>query len=90
MIFTDGIELLISYLWSNFNRNTGMNDNLNKFIIPVFVVAYGDTEEESVAYVEQALDKTDFVFADGIFSVEVLEDEVFVSDVNESVGGTRG
>lgn len=53
-----------------------MKDDLEKFIVPVFVVTYGDNEDEAVTYVERALDKTDFVFEDGIFSVEVLEDEV--------------
>ena len=53
-----------------------MKDDLKKFIVPVFVVTYGDDEGEAVTYVERALDKTDFVFEDGIFSVEVLEDEV--------------
>jgi hypothetical protein len=53
-----------------------MKDDLKKFIVPVFVVTYGDDEGEAVTYVERALDKTDFVFEDGIFSVEILEDEV--------------
>lgn len=53
-----------------------MTNDLDKFIVPVFVVAYGETELEAVAYVEHALDSTEFVFEDGIFSVEVLEDEV--------------
>jgi hypothetical protein len=53
-----------------------MKDDLKKFIVPVFVVTYGDNEDEAVTYVERALDKTDLVFEDGIFSIEILEDEV--------------
>ncbi len=52
-----------------------MSDDLEKYIVPVFVVAYGDDEQEAVEYVEKALDTTELVFEDGIFSVEVLEDE---------------
>ncbi|NIP30639.1 MAG: hypothetical protein GTN59_08800 [Candidatus Dadabacteria bacterium] len=52
-----------------------MSDDLQKFIVPVFVTAYGDDEHEAVEYVLKALDTTELVFEDGIFSVEVLEDE---------------
>jgi hypothetical protein len=52
-----------------------MSDDLQKYIIPVFVVAYGDNEQEAIDYVLKALDTTELVFEDGIFSVEVLEDE---------------
>jgi len=53
-----------------------MKTDLEKFIVPVFVVAYGEDESDAVAYVEQALDSTELVYEDGIFSVELLEDEV--------------
>jgi len=49
---------------------------LEKWLVPVFIIAYGDSEEEAVAYVEHALDTTWFVREDGIYSAEVLSDEV--------------
>jgi len=53
-----------------------MSDELEKFIVPIFVVAYGEDESDAVTYVEKALDSTELVYEDGILSVEILEDEV--------------
>tara|TARA_R110000765_G_scaffold268701_1_gene367666 strand:- start:19 stop:210 length:192 start_codon:yes stop_codon:yes gene_type:complete len=47
---------------------------LNKYIVPVFIVSYGESATDAVNYVEHALDE--LVFEDGIFSAEILEDEV--------------
>ena len=49
---------------------------LKKYIVPIFVVSYGESESDAVEYVERALDTTELVFEDGIFSAEILEDEV--------------
>ena len=49
---------------------------LEKYIVPIFVVSYGESEADAVDYVEQALDSSGLVFEDGIFSAEILEDEV--------------
>ena len=49
---------------------------LKKYIVPIFVVSYGESESDAVHYVEQALDSSGLVFEDGIFSAEILEDEV--------------
>ena len=49
---------------------------LKKYIVPIFVVSYGESEADAVEYVEKALDTTELVFEDGIFSAEILEDEV--------------
>ena len=49
---------------------------LKKYIVPIFVVSYGESESDAVEYVEKALDTTELVFEDGIFSAEILEDEV--------------
>lgn len=51
-------------------------DDLKLYIVPMFVVAYGEHASEAVTYVEHALDSTELIYEDGIFSVEVLEDEV--------------
>lgn len=50
--------------------------DLGRWIVPVFVVAYGDDEDEAISYVEKAIDTTWFVREDGIYSAEVLSDEV--------------
>ena len=49
---------------------------LEKYIVPIFVVSYGESESDAVEYVEHALDTSGLVFEDGIFSAEILEDEV--------------
>ena len=49
---------------------------LEKYIVPIFVVSYGESELDAVDYVERALDSSGLVFEDGIFSAEILEDEV--------------
>ena len=49
---------------------------LKRYIVPIFVVSYGESESDAVHYVEQALDSSGLVFEDGIFSAEILEDEV--------------
>ena len=51
-------------------------DELQKYIVPIFVVSYGESESDAVEYVEMALDSSELVFQDGIFSAEILEDEV--------------
>lgn len=50
-------------------------EDLRKYLVPVLVVAYGDDKEEAIDYVTKALDMTDFVREDGIYSVEVIEEE---------------
>ena len=49
---------------------------LKRYIVPIFVVSYGESELDTVEYVEHALDSSGLVFEDGIFSAEILEDEV--------------
>ncbi|MEK9767303.1 MAG: hypothetical protein VW683_00165 [Betaproteobacteria bacterium] len=51
-------------------------DKLLKWVVPVYVVAYGDNGDEATSYVEKALDTTWFVGEDGIYSAEVIEDDV--------------
>ncbi len=52
-----------------------MKDEYHKYIVPVFVVAYGEDKEEAIEYVNKALDMTDFVREDGVYSAEVIEEE---------------
>ena len=49
---------------------------LKRYIVPIFIVSYGESESDAVNYVEHALDSSELVFEDGIFSAEILEDEV--------------
>ena len=39
-------------------------------------MSYGESDADAVDYVERALDSSGLVFEDGIFSAEILEDEV--------------
>ena len=45
---------------------------LEKYIVPIFVVSYGESEADAVEYVETALDSSGLVFEDGIFSCRLL------------------
>ena len=47
-----------------------------KFLVPVFVVCYADSADEAVECVESALDSSEFIFSDGIFSAEVIDSDV--------------
>ena len=47
--------------------------DLKKYIVPIFVVSYGESEVDAVDYVEQALDSSGLVFEDGIFSRKYLK-----------------
>jgi hypothetical protein len=51
-------------------------DDLQKYIVPVFMIVVGETEQDACEYVRDALDSTELVFEDGFYSVEVIEDEV--------------
>lgn len=50
-------------------------DDYHKYLVPVFVVAYGEDEDEAIDYVNKALDLIEFVREDGIYSAEVIEEE---------------
>lgn len=49
--------------------------DLNKYLVPVIIVAYGDDSTEAIDYVNDALDNSDLIREDGIYSVEVMEEE---------------
>ncbi len=57
---------------------------LNKYIVPVELVVYGETADDAISYVQEALDHSDILEQDGILgvnpdieedSVELLEEE---------------
>lgn len=53
-------------------------NKLNKYIVPVNLIVYGETEADALDYVQTALDHSDLLDQDGIVGVnaEVDVDEV--------------
>lgn len=44
-------------------------DKLNKYIVPVDFIVYGETEADALDYVQNALDNSDLLDQDGIVGV---------------------
>jgi hypothetical protein len=44
-------------------------EKLNKYIVPVNVIVYGETEADALDYVQNALDNSDLLDQDGIVGV---------------------
>ncbi len=44
-------------------------EKLNKYIIPVNIIVYGETEADALDYVQVALDNSDLLDQDGIVGV---------------------
>jgi hypothetical protein len=44
-------------------------DRLNKYIVPVNIIVYGETEADALDYVQNALDNSDLLDQDGIVGV---------------------
>lgn len=44
-------------------------DKLNKYIVPVNLIVYGETEADALDYVQNALDMSDLLDQDGIVGV---------------------
>ena len=59
-------------------------DKLEKFIVPIHVIVYGENEADAISYVEEALDNSSFVQEDGIIGAEVMTDDVESFDEEES------
>lgn len=52
-------------------------DKLSKYIVPVNLIVFGESEEDALAYVEEAVEHSDILDQDGIIGVDVspeLED----------------
>jgi hypothetical protein len=49
---------------------------LEKFVVPVNVIVYGEDAMDAVTYVEEALDNSSFISEDGIIGAEVVTDDV--------------
>ena len=48
---------------------------MQKFVVPVNIVCYGEDALDAVTYVEEALDNSSFITEDGIIGAEVLADD---------------
>jgi len=44
-------------------------DRLNKYIVPVNIIVYGETEADALDYVQNALDNSDLLDQDGIVGI---------------------
>lgn len=49
---------------------------LEKFVVPVNIICYGEDEADAATYVEEALDNTSIVQEDGIIGVEINHDDI--------------
>lgn len=58
-------------------------NKLNKYTVPVELIAYGETELEAIQYVQDALDNSDLLDQDGILGVNPDIDEYMVDQVEE-------
>jgi len=59
-------------------------NKLNKYVVPVTLIVYGETEADALDYVQNALDMSDLLDQDGIVGVnadiEVDDIEFFEED----------
>ena len=53
---------------------------LQKFVVPVNVIVYGEDDMDAVTYVEEAIDNSSFITEDGIIGVEVMADDIELFD----------
>jgi hypothetical protein len=44
-------------------------NKLNKYVVPVDVIVYGETEADALDYIQTALDRSDLLDQDGIVGV---------------------
>ena len=53
---------------------------LQKFVVPVNIIVYGENAGDAVSYVEEALDSSSFITEDGLIGAEVMADDVELFD----------
>lgn len=53
---------------------------LEKFVVPVNVIVYGEDADDAISYVEEALDSSSFITEDGLIGAEVMADDVELFD----------
>lgn len=58
---------------------------LNKYVVPVELTVYGESEYDAIGYVQDALDHSDLLDQDGILGVNPDIEEEVVELVEEDV-----
>jgi hypothetical protein len=58
---------------------------LNKYVVPVELTVYGESEADAIGYVQDALDHSDILDQDGILGVNPDIEEDMVELVEEDV-----
>jgi hypothetical protein len=53
---------------------------LQKYVVPVNIIVFGETEADALGYVEDAIDSTRFIEADGVIGVDICEDDIELHD----------
>lgn len=51
-------------------------EKLNKYIVPVNLIVYGENEEDAINYVESAIDNSALIQEDGIIGADILNEDV--------------
>ena len=49
---------------------------LEKFVVPVNVIVFGESPDDAISYVEDALDISSFITEDGLLGAEIMADDV--------------
>jgi hypothetical protein len=79
-VFPKALTILVVSSILRFNYENYMN-KLNKYIVPIQVIVYGETEADALEYAQTALDHSDLLDQDGIVGVnsdiEVDDIELF-------------
>ena len=53
---------------------------LQKYVVPVNIIVYGEDAMDAVSYVEEALDSSSFITEDGLIGAEIVTDDVELFD----------
>lgn len=51
-------------------------NKLNKYIVPVNLIVYGEDEDDAIGYVTDAVDHSAIIQEDGIIGADILDDDV--------------
>ena len=49
---------------------------LEKYVVPVNVIVFGESPDDAISYVEDALDISSFITEDGLLGAEIMADDV--------------
>lgn len=57
--------------------------NLEKYIVPVNIIVYGEDEHDAISYVDDAFAASSFISEDGIIGVQIIPEDVEPFDEEE-------